>query len=104
MDDIIITGNELWAVTHLIQELGREFSLKDLGPLYYFLGVECHRTPSGLFLSQQKYIRNLLLRLKMDCVKPVSSPMVTFCKLSKIVGKSLFDPFVYRSTVGALHT
>ena len=76
MDDIIITGNDSRAVTRLIQELDREFSLKDLGPLHYFLGVECHRTPSGLFLSQQKYICDLLLRLKMDGVKPVS-PMAT---------------------------
>ena len=66
------------------------------------LGVECHRTPSDLFLSQQKYIRDLLLQLKMDDVKPVSSPMATSCKLSKIVGKPLSDFFVYRSTVGAL--
>ena len=64
--------------------------------------MECHRTPSGLFLSQQKYIRDLLLQLKMDGVNPVSSPMATSCKLSKIVGKSISDPFVYRSTVGAL--
>jgi len=61
VDDIIITCNDSWAVTRLIPELGREFSLKDLGSLHYFLGVECHRTPSGLFLPQQKYIRNLLL-------------------------------------------
>ena len=56
----------------------------------------------SLFLSQQKYIRDLLLRLKMDGVKPISSPMVTSYKLSKIVGKPLSDLFVYRSTVGAL--
>jgi len=61
MDNIIITGNDSWAITRLIQELGREFSLKDLDPLHYFLGVECHCTPSCLFLSQQKYIRHLLL-------------------------------------------
>ena len=40
------------AITRLIQELGWELSLKDLSPLQYFLDVECHRTPSGLFLSQ----------------------------------------------------
>ena len=79
--DDIITGNDSRAFTRLIQELSREFSLKDLSPLHYFLGVECHRTPSGLFLSQQKYIRDLLLRFKMDGVKPVSSPMTTSCKL-----------------------
>ena len=64
--------------------------------------MECYRTPFVLFLSQQKYIRNLLLQLKMDGVKPVSSPMATSCKLSNIIGKSLSDPFVYRSMVGAL--
>ena len=52
VDDIIITGNDSRAVTRLIQELGWKFSLKDLGPLHYFFGVEYHRTPSGLFLSQ----------------------------------------------------
>ena len=61
VDDIIITGNNSRAVTRLILELGREFSLKDLGTLYYFFGIECHRTPSSLFLSQQKYICDLLL-------------------------------------------
>jgi len=38
----------------------------------------------------------------MDGVKPISSPMATSCKLSKVVGKPLSDPFVYRSTVGVL--
>ena len=72
VDDIIIAGNDSWAVTLLIQELGREFSLKDLGPLHYFLDVECHRTPSELFLSQQKYIRDLLFQFNMDGVTPVT--------------------------------
>jgi len=102
MDDIIIISNESRAVTRLIHELGREFLLKDLGPLHYFLGVKCHHTPSCLFLSQQKYIRDLLLRLMMDGVKPFNSPMATSCKLSKVVGKHLSDPFVNGSMVGAL--
>jgi len=38
----------------------------------------------------------------MDGIKPVSLPMATSYKLSKIIGKSLSDPFVYRSTVGTL--
>jgi len=100
VDDIIITSNDSWPVTRLIHKLGQEFSLKDLDPLHYFLGVECHRTPSGLLLSQQKYILDLLPWLKMDGVKPVSSPMATSCKLSKVVGKFLSDPFVYKVWLG----
>jgi len=52
----IITGNDSRAVTRLIQELGWEFSLKGLGPLYYFLVVECHCTPSGFSLSTEVYL------------------------------------------------
>lgn len=41
----------------LTQNLSRTFSMKDLGPLYFFLGIEVHRTrtPDRLFLSQSKY-------------------------------------------------
>jgi len=38
----------------------------------------------------------------MDGDKPVSSPMATSCKLSKVDGKPISDPFVYRNNVGAL--
>ena len=38
VEAIIITGNDSQAVTRLIQELGREFLLNDLGLLHYFLG------------------------------------------------------------------
>jgi len=38
----------------------------------------------------------------MDGVKPINSSMATSYKLSKVVGKPPYDPFVYRSKVGAL--
>ena len=38
----------------------------------------------------------------MDDIKPISSPMAASYKLSKVVGKPLFDRFVYWSMVGAL--
>jgi len=104
VDDIIITGNDPQVITHFIREQGREFSLKDLGTLHYFLGVECHRTPSGLFLSQHKYIRDLLLLLKMDGVKPVSSPMATSCKLSKVGGKTSLTPLSIEVRLGLYNT
>jgi len=102
--DDIITGNDPQAVTYLIHDLDWEFSLKDLGPLHYFLGLECYCIPSGLFLSQQKYILDLLLRFKMDSVKSVSLPMATSCNLSKVGGTPLSDPFVYQSMVGLYNT
>jgi len=39
VDDIIVTGNSLVQVDHLISALSHAFELKDLGPLNYFLGI-----------------------------------------------------------------
>ena len=34
--------------------------MKDLGPLKYFLGIEVFRSSEGIFLSQIKYVLDLL--------------------------------------------
>ena len=80
-----------------------DFSLKDLGPLHYFLGIEVTRLANGsLHLSQQKYIRDLLAKSKMDKAKGISTPMVSNLKLSKFSTPNFSDPQLYRSIVGAL--
>jgi len=43
VDDIIVTSNKLTAISDLITKLQYEFSMKDLGPLSYLLGIQVHR-------------------------------------------------------------
>lgn len=62
VDDIIITGNDDAMIAHLIQHLGSTFSIKDLGQLHYFLGIEVVSRNSNLILSQRKYILDILHR------------------------------------------
>ena len=50
--------------------------MKDLGSLYYFLGVEVQHNSQGLFLSQTKYALDLLQRADMIEAKPISTPFV----------------------------
>ena len=54
VNDIIITGDDEHAVDQLVQNLVKRFSLKDLGSLTYFLGVEIQSHPRGLVLSQHR--------------------------------------------------
>lgn len=60
VDDIIVTGTHPTAIFSIINKLGGEFALKDLGDIHYFLGVEVTKSPSGLLLSQRRYISDLL--------------------------------------------
>jgi hypothetical protein len=102
VDDILVTSNSCSAISHLITRLQCEFAMKDLGPLSYFLGIQVTRGPQDLFLSQTKYITNLLYRTKMQDSKPASTPCASGWKLSRFTGNPLEDPTAYRHIVGAL--
>lgn len=67
--DIIITSN----ICTLITKLSFYFKIKDLKPLAYFFGIEVHRLPFSLYLSQTKYTIDLLKWTKMLGCKSISS-------------------------------
>jgi len=102
VDDILITGNNNHAIAKCISTLATMFSIKDLGSIHFFLGVEVIPTTQGLFLSQHKYIHDLLDHTKMKDAKIVHSPMSTSSPLTKSDGVSAADSTEYRSVIGAL--
>jgi hypothetical protein len=59
VDDLVITESDNQFVSHVVITLGAHFSLKDMGSLHYFLGVEVSPTTAGLFLSQHKYVDDI---------------------------------------------
>ncbi|CAH9140808.1 unnamed protein product [Cuscuta epithymum] len=102
VDDILITGNSSSLVQSIIRLLSQTFAMKDLGDLHFFLGIQTVRTPTGIFLSQQKYISDLLRRFHLHTVTPVRTPLPTRTTLSLTDGELLADGTEYRSMVGAL--
>jgi Reverse transcriptase (RNA-dependent DNA polymerase) len=51
MDDIVLTGNDHVEMKKLEANLAKEFEMKDLGELRYFLGIEVARSKKGVVLS-----------------------------------------------------
>lgn len=103
VDDIIITGSSSSEISSLISCLNNKLSLKDLGSLHYFLGIEVLNNPDGsLFLSQSKYIQDLLHKANMLESNPQPTPMTSGLKLPATGSTSVQDPIYYRSIVGAL--
>jgi hypothetical protein len=102
VDEIIITCSKAFAIDELLTLLQYEFSIKDLGSLNFFLGIEVVATAGGCLLSQNRYILDILLRTNMLASKPVSSPMATTASLAAFEVTSFDDPTLYISIMGAL--
>lgn len=103
VDDMVLTGNCPQFLHSFFQQLNNSFSLKELGDLDYFLGIEVKSQPSGaLLLTQRKYIRDLLLKTAMHEAKPIATPMSSSSKFSKTGSPHFSDPSFFISVVGAL--
>ncbi|XP_019093189.1 PREDICTED: uncharacterized protein LOC109129419 [Camelina sativa] len=102
VDDIIITGLSLAEITRITTLFAAKFSLKQLGNLSYFLGMEATHTPAGLLLTQTKFITDILRKAKMFHAKPVATPMSSSDILTLAIGTVLSDPTEYCATVGSL--
>ena len=76
VDDMIIIGNDLDEISRLRWKLATEFEMKSLGGLKYFLGIEVARSNHGIFISQRKYVLDLLSEVGLLDCKPVETPIV----------------------------
>ena len=76
--------------------------MKDLGHLRYCLGIEIARSEKGIFLSQRKYVLDLLHEAGMRNCKPLKLPLTPNLKLLSDTGKYMKNPKQYRRLIGQL--
>lgn len=81
VDDILIIGPNNVELEYFIIEFSKVFTLKDLGNLSFFLGIEVLYGASCIYLSQRKYIRDLLSKVQLLECKGIDIPMSTGLKL-----------------------
>lgn len=75
VDDVIIAENNLEKIQETKDCLDERFTIKDLGTLKYFLGIEVARTREGLVLTQRKYIPEFLDDCGLQECQPFCFPM-----------------------------
>ncbi|WVZ95434.1 LOW QUALITY PROTEIN: hypothetical protein U9M48_041200 [Paspalum notatum var. saurae] len=104
VDDIIVASSTQAGISNLLKELSRDFALKDLGDLHYFLGIEVNKVNDGIVLTQDKYASDLLKKVGMSYCKAVSTPLSVTEKLTGLEGTPLGtnDATLYRGIVGGL--
>ena len=86
----------------LKERLMKEFEIKEPGRLKYFLGIEVAYSKQGIFISQQKYVTNLLVETGKSGFKPVSTPIDQNYKLGEAKETPTVDKKMYQRLVGRL--
>ena len=73
---MIITEDDKKEIKNLKSKMFREFEIMDLGRLKYFLGIKVLRSNRGIFISQKKYVLDLLAETGILDSKPIETPMM----------------------------
>jgi hypothetical protein len=102
VDDIIFGSNEESMSQNFASVMQQEFEMSLLGELTYFLGLQVQQNKDGIFLSQTKYLKQILKKYGMEDSKPVCTPMVTGCSLSSNDESTAVHQPTYRSMIGSL--
>ncbi|RVX09250.1 Retrovirus-related Pol polyprotein from transposon RE1 [Vitis vinifera] len=100
VDDMVVIGNDPEERKALQNYLSREFEMKDLDPLKYFLGIEVSRSSERIFLSQRKYALDLLQEIGMSGCQPVDTPIEEGPKLCVEPNQVSTDKGRYQRLVG----
>ena len=102
VDNILIANNDPQAVADLKVVLNKQFKLKDLGNLKYFLGLKVIRSEKGISLCPKKYALEVINDVGVLGCKTIKTPMEVNLKLSKDEGELLNDAGMYRRLIGRL--
>lgn len=82
IDDIIIVSSSVLATQDLLSQLHKDFVIKDMGKLLYFLFTEVIPVKDGNALTQKRFVGDFIARANRVNCKPISSPMSSSEKLS----------------------
>jgi hypothetical protein len=75
VDDIIFGSTNKDYCKKFGELMSKEFEMSMIGELIFFLGFKVKQMREGIFISQEKYTKDLLKRFKMEDYKPIKTPM-----------------------------
>ena len=77
VDDLIYTKNDEAMFDKFKKAIMVEFDMSNLGKMHQFLGIDIVQPAVGIFMSQKKYVQEILDQFKMKDCNPVSTPAKT---------------------------
>ncbi|GJT75996.1 putative ribonuclease H-like domain-containing protein [Tanacetum coccineum] len=83
VDDIIFGSTKSSMVKDFEELMQKEFKMSSMGELTFFLGLQVKQTSAGIFLSQDKYVKDILNKFDFRTIKPASTPIEAHKSLGK---------------------
>ncbi|GJV46366.1 putative ribonuclease H-like domain-containing protein [Tanacetum coccineum] len=101
-DDIIFGSTKKEMCTEFEKMMHKKFQMGSMGELTFFLGLQVTQKEDGIFISQDKYVDEILKKFGFLTVKTTSTPMETSKPLMKDENAKDVDVHLYRSMIGSL--
>ncbi|GJU51444.1 retrovirus-related pol polyprotein from transposon TNT 1-94 [Tanacetum coccineum] len=102
VDDIIFGSTKKELCNAFEKLMHEKFQMSSMGELTFFLGLQVQQKKDGIFISQDKYVVEILKKFGFTEVKTASTPMETQKPLLKDEDGKEVDVHMYRSMIGSL--
>ncbi|GKC36747.1 putative ribonuclease H-like domain-containing protein, partial [Tanacetum coccineum] len=102
VDDIIFGSTKKSWCDEFEALMKSRFQMSSMGELTFFLGLQVKQKPDGIFISQDKYVAEILKKFDFANVKTASTPIETQKPLVKDEEANDVDVHLYRSMIGSL--
>ncbi|GKB43285.1 putative ribonuclease H-like domain-containing protein [Tanacetum coccineum] len=102
VDDIIFGSTKKSLCDEFEQIMHNRFQISSMGELTFFLGLQVKQKEDGIFISQDKYVCEILKKFGFSSVRTDSTPMETNKALIKDEDGEDVDVHLYRSMIGSL--
>ncbi|GJS11693.1 putative ribonuclease H-like domain-containing protein [Tanacetum coccineum] len=102
VDDIIFGSTNKELCTGFEKLMKDKFQMSSMGELTFFLGLQVQQKEDGIFISQDKYVAEILKKFNYSDVKSASTPVDLEKPLVKDGDADDVDVHLYRSMIGSL--
>ncbi|GJY60052.1 putative ribonuclease H-like domain-containing protein [Tanacetum coccineum] len=102
VDDIIFGSTKKSICDEFEGLMHKRFQMSSMGELTFFLGLQVQQKKDGIFISQDKYVVEILKKFNFTTVKTASTPMEPNKALVKDEEADSIDVHLYKSMIGSL--
>ncbi|GJR06548.1 putative ribonuclease H-like domain-containing protein [Tanacetum coccineum] len=102
VDDIIFGSTKKAWCDEFEALMKGEFEMSAMGELTFFLGLQVQQRPDGIFISQNKYVKEILQKFDLENVRTATTPYEAQKPKSKNEPDSPVNVHLYRSMIGSL--